>query len=262
MVRVESTRDRRAMPSSTRRASTAGLRAPRWNARCEGPADEVLLAAMRPRSPVPSTSQRPSAEHLVGAGAGEGEGLLRVERDAAGVGDVEPGVAVAHRLGEVHRHPVDGRDQVPEAGEVDLDVVVHREVEGVGDRGDQRSGPALDGGVDPRVPPVPAIGTQRSRGSDSSVARSRDGLDPQEHDRVGADADVPADPDRVVVGEAVGGVGADDAGSSAARSRPSAVAVAASWCRGRCAASRATRSRAQVRAAPAVSRQRDDAGER
>ena len=67
------------------------------------------------------------------------ERLAAVERDAPGaVGDVEPGLDVAHGTGDVHADLADRVDDVLEALEVDLDVVVDVDVEVVLQRVDDQ----------------------------------------------------------------------------------------------------------------------------
>ncbi len=109
---------------------------------------------------------------------------------------------VAGRVGEGDLDPAEGVDQVLERAEVDLDVVVDRDVEVQLDGLHQPAGIAL---VEGRVDPALAV-----RGADlhPQVAGEReDGglrlvrVDPQQHDRVGAIADV------VALGEEGAGVG-------------------------------------------------------
>ncbi len=120
------------------------------------------------------------------AGANELPRLLAVEHLALGCRHVQTGVAVANGSVEPHRHAADGIDELLEALEVDLDVVVDRDVEVVLDGVDQRLHAVRMGGVD-------ALRLAGAGDRDVQVAREGEhvGLlllrvDPQHHDRVGA----------------------------------------------------------------------------
>ena len=126
------------------------------------------------------------AEVLEVAGAHEPAGLLAVEDLALGRGHVEARVRVTNRSVEPERHPADRVDQLLEPDEVDLDVVVDRDVEVVLDRVDQRLHAMGVGGVD-------ALRLARAGDREVEVAREgedvgllRLGIDPEHHDRVGA----------------------------------------------------------------------------
>ena len=116
-------------PAFTSRSSVTGLRTPLSTARLQRPHDEVLLAADPPEVGGAVGPPAPVLVDLEVAGPDVREGLLAVEGDAPGLLDVEAGPGVAGRVGEVHVDPVDDVDEVLEAGEVDLDVVVDRDAE-------------------------------------------------------------------------------------------------------------------------------------
>ena len=66
-----------------------------------------------------------------------GEGVLAAEVEAASRRDVEPGVRVAGRVPERHRHSANGVDEGLEGAEVDLHEVVDADPEVLVDRVDQ-----------------------------------------------------------------------------------------------------------------------------
>ena len=176
-----------------------------------GLADEVLLAG--DAAQVGGAVEDPLAlgrAELEVAGAGVGQRLLGVERVAAAVADEEAGRRVPHRPIEEERHAVDGPHQLLEAEEVDLDVVVDGDVEGLLDRPDQRLLAAGgEGGVDLALA-RPGDLHEQVAGEAQQLGLGRVGVDPQQHDRVRQDPQ-PLTPvgDRVVRVEAVGAVGPD-----------------------------------------------------
>ena len=112
---------------------------------------------------------------------------------------------VPHGRVEPHGHAADGVDQLLEADEVDLHVVVDRDVEVVLDGVDERLGAVGVRGVDAR-------GLAGAGDREVEVAREREdvgllrlGIDPQHHDRVGA---VAAGVAEEAAGVGVGGVDA------------------------------------------------------
>ena len=116
-------------------------------------------------------------------------------------------MGVPQRLVEVDRDAVDGLDQLLEAEEVDLDVVVDGDAEVLRDGGDQGLAPGGEGGVDLRLAPV-GDGDPEVAGEGQQLGLGLVGVDPQDHDRVGEDALVVAGGGVVLV-EAGGAVRAD-----------------------------------------------------
>ncbi len=82
------------------------------------------------------------------ARAHEGEGLRAIEVVGPGLLDVEPGAGVEGRVREVDVDPSEGVDQLGEADEVDLHVLVDRHAEGLLDGEDEPAWPPVVGGVD------------------------------------------------------------------------------------------------------------------
>ena len=113
----------------------------------DGAADEQLLALDAPE--VGGAVDVPLAvlPLLVVAAAGVGEGLRPVDVGAAGV-EAQPGVGVLGRDVRAHLDPADLVDELLEAGEVDLHVVVDRDAEGLGDGGDEALRALVVGRVD------------------------------------------------------------------------------------------------------------------
>ena len=114
---------------------------------------------------------------------------LSVEVHAARRLDVETAERVTSRCGDVHVDAADGVDNALEADEVDLDVVVDRDVQRLLDRLHQAvgavAGRVLEGGVD-------AIGAVGAGDGHVEVARDRQdrrlllrSVDVQDHHRVG-----------------------------------------------------------------------------
>ena len=219
-------------PAFTSRSRVTGLRTPWSTAPPQGPHDEVLLAADPAEV---GRAVAPPATVLVDlevAGPHVGERLLAVEGDAARLLDVEERARVAGRVGEVHLHPVDHVDELLEAGEVDLDVVVDRDAQVALDRVDELAGSAaLDGAVEALGAPArqrhPQVAWQREQRCPLGA-----GVEPQDHHRVRAQpADVPPPGAGGVVRRQVGGaVDADEqevAGLVAAASGPRAPTRAA-----------------------------------
>src|SRR6185369_5654530 len=129
--------------------------------------DEVLLAADAPE--VASAVGAPLVADLVlvMARTRVREGLVAVQRHAAGDGDVEAGVLVAGRVLEVDGHTADGVDEALEPSEVDFDEVLDRDAEVLLERRDEHVGTARERGVD-------ALLAARARDVDPQVTRERE----------------------------------------------------------------------------------------
>src|SRR5690606_15810536 len=151
------------------------------------------------------------------AGADEAERLLAVQRHAAG-GQVDPRVAVSDRLVEVEVDAAEGVDDVDEAGEVHLDVVLDRDAGQLGDRLDEAVGaadaallPHGVGAVDLADPALAVLDAQVPREAQHrGVVTPRAEL--EQHDRVGQPRAVVLGAERaeLLLGEALAAVVADD----------------------------------------------------
>ena len=151
----------------------------------EGVAQEDLLAGDTPK--IARRVRLPPAVDAVlqVARPGEGERLVGIEGLATQLGDPQAAVAVAYRGVEVQGHAANGLDQAAEAVEIHLDVVIDRDTQVRFDRVNQRLRALVVSRVD-------ALGVPR-RQLDPEIARHREhldrrpsGVDPGDHDRVGA----------------------------------------------------------------------------
>ena len=113
------------------------------------------------------------------------ERLLAVEAMAAGGVDLQTGFLVLGRCREVDGHRADRVDDLLEAGEVDLQVVVDRDVEVLLDRLDDALRTAVERGVELRAAQAgdlhPQVARERHQQPGVGVR-----VDVGDHDRVGA----------------------------------------------------------------------------
>ena len=179
----------------------------------QGQHQEILLAFDPPEVVAPGDN--PPAVHLllVGAAAHVLKRLDAIEDAAARRRHVKTGAEVASRVRKPDRNPAENVDDLAEAQEVDLHVVVDRHFESGAHRFDQQLGAAdpqrgrdlVIGRAGYRNPQVP--------GHRQHPGRSRHGVQPQQHDGVGQAPALlvhgAADRHRIAGIEAAGAVGAD-----------------------------------------------------
>ena len=148
----------------------------RLDRRCQDAEELVVPAdprnvALRLLGPVGGVGRgHPGSLVLHVAGPHDLERLRAVQLEAAGRLDVEAGIGVVDRLGEVHLDAAEGLDHVDEAVEVQLDEMLNRDPEVLLDRGDQLVGALVERGVD-------LVGTVGAGVGDEEVPRNGEDRD-------------------------------------------------------------------------------------